>query len=107
MWSVPSHPGGRIPRFERPLPPAGHGRIAQGPGSPPGAWPLTMSAPQGDRGGGRLDAAFGDQAPRGDGRVERLEVALVLVRVRGGEVRDRVLEHVRPAQVGGNRDLVA
>jgi hypothetical protein len=39
-----------------------------------------------------LHAALGEQAARADGRGEGLEVLLVLVGVRRGEVRNRVVE---------------
>jgi MFS family permease len=54
----------------------------------------------------RLDALLGRDAPRRDGGEEPVVVALVLVGVRDGEVRDGLVEHIRSAEIGGDRDAV-
>jgi hypothetical protein len=78
-WASPRVPAAGTDR------PVTAGR-AQGPGFPPG----NLAPDQARR---VLHAAFREQAARVDGRGEGLEVLLVLVGVRRGEVRDRVVEY--------------
>ena len=59
------------------------------------------------RAAARLDPRLGDDAPALDRPEQRLVVALALVGVGLGEVRDRAIEDVALTEVGGDREAIA